>query len=175
MQQIQVSDLRTVLNQDRAGEAIILDVRTPGEYQSERIEGTANIPLSEIDRHLDNLRNYNHIYVHCASGARSSQACEKLNTLGLDNIVNVEGGLSAWKNEGFPVYRSTNAPLPLNQQVQVAAGSLILTGVTLGAIVNPIFMGISAFVGAGLTYAGLSGNCGMAILLARMPWNRATT
>lgn len=173
MQQIQVSDLKTVLSQDRAGDAIILDVRSPGEYQSERIEGTSNIPLNEIERHVHNLSNYKHIYVHCASGARSQQACQKLDTLGLDNIVNVEGGLSAWKNAGFPVYRSTKAPLPLNQQVQVAAGSLILTGVALGVAVNPAFIGLSAFVGAGLTFAGLTGNCAMGVLLAQMPWNRA--
>ena len=174
MQNIEVSHLKEVLNQDRAGEAIILDVRTAGEYQSEHIDGTANIPLNEIDRHVNNLRGYKHIYVHCASGNRSSQACQKLNTLGLDNIVNVEGGLSAWKQAGFPVYRSTRAVLPINQQVQVAAGSLILLGVTLGTLINPLFIGISAFVGAGLTFAGLSGTCTMGLILARMPWNRAT-
>jgi len=175
MQTIDVSQLRTVLGQDRAGDAIILDVRTAGEYQSEHIEGTANIPLSEIDNHTENLRHYRHIYVHCASGNRSSQACQKLNTLGLDNIVNVSGGISAWKQAGFPVYKSTRAILPINQQVQVVAGSLILLGVILSLLVHPALIGISAFVGAGLTFAGLSGTCTMGLILARMPWNRATT
>ena len=175
MQSIQVDQLRQVMQQDQAGEAIILDVRTAGEYQAERIEGTANIPLDEINRHLDNLRGYKHVYVHCASGNRSNQACQKLDTLGLDNIVNVEGGINAWKQAGFPVYRSTRATLPIPQQVHVAAGSLVLTGVVLGTLVNPVFYGISAFVGAGLTFAGLSGTCMMGLLLARMPWNRPTT
>ena len=174
MQKIQVTQLKDVLNQDRAGEAIILDVRTSGEYQSEHIEGTANIPLSEIDRHIDNLKQYKHIFIHCASGNRSSQACQKLGTLGLDNIVNVEGGLSAWKQAGFPVYRSTRATLPINQQVHVAAGTLILSGMVLGTLINPALYGISAFVGAGLTFAGLTGTCTMGLILARMPWNRAT-
>lgn len=174
MQRVQVHELKNILGQDRADEAIILDVRTPSEYASERIEGTVNIPLNEIDRHIDNLRHYKHVYVHCASGGRSSQACEKLNTFGLENMVNVEGGLSAWKTAGFPIYRSTKAPLPLNQQVHVAAGSLVLLGTTLGTLINPAFVGIAAFVGAGLTFAGLTGNCMMGLLLARMPWNRTT-
>ncbi len=173
MQSIQVSQLRDVMQQDRAGEAIILDVRTAGEYQGERIEGTSNIPLDDIKRHIDTLKGYKHVYVHCASGNRSSQACQRLDTLGLDNIVNVEGGINAWKQAGFPVYRSTRATLPIQQQVHVAAGSLVLTGVVLGTVVNPAFYAVSAFVGAGLTYAGLSGTCMMGLLLARMPWNQA--
>jgi hypothetical protein len=58
------------------------------------------------------------------------------------------------------------------RQVQIVAGLLVLTGVVLGFVLNPAFFGISAFVGAGLTFAGISGWCGMAKLLALMPWNR---
>jgi rhodanese-related sulfurtransferase len=173
MQTIQVATFRDVLNQDHAGDAVILDVRTPSEHNSERILGTTNIPLDEIEKHLDELRGYKHVYVHCASGNRSSQACQKLSTLGLDNIINVEGGLSAWKDAGFPIFKNESAPLPIPQQVHVVAGSLVLTGAVLGLLLNPLFILISAFVGAGLTYAGLSGTCMMGVLLARMPWNRA--
>ena len=173
MQTIQVNALKNVLSQERAGDAIILDVRTPAEYNGERIEGTANIPLDQINQHIDTLRDYKHIYVHCASGNRSSQACQKLGTLGLDNIVNVEGGISAWKDAGFPVFRSTKATLPIQQQVHIVAGSLAFTGAVLGLIINPAFVLISAFVGAGLTFAGVTGTCTMGLILARMPWNRA--
>jgi len=173
MQTIQVNALKTVLNQDRAGDAIILDVRTPAEYNGEHIEGTANIPLDEINKHVDTLRGYKHIYVHCASGNRSTQACQKLDTLGLDNIINVEGGISAWKDAGFPVFRNRKATLPIMQQVQIVAGSLAFMGAVLGLIINPAFVLISAFVGAGLTFAGVTGTCTMGLILARMPWNRA--
>ena len=173
MQTIQASELRNLITAENLTEAVIIDVRTPGEYNSEHIDGTSNVPLDEIDRHIDNLRHYKHVYVHCASGNRSTQACEKLNTLGLDNIVNVAGGINAWKDAGFPIYRSTKATLPIPQQVQVAAGSLVLIGVILSYVVNPLFALISGFVGAGLTFAGLSGTCTLGLILARMPWNRA--
>ncbi len=173
MQTIQANQLRDLIQQDNLSEAVIIDVRTPAEYQGEHIDGTSNVPLDEIERHVENLRGYKHVYVHCASGNRSTQACQKLDSLGLDNIVNVAGGISAWKDAGFPVYKNTKATLPIPQQVHVAAGSLVLTGVVLGFLVNPLFVLISGFVGAGLTYAGLSGTCMMGLLLARMPWNRA--
>ena len=173
MQTIQVNALKDVLKTDNAGEAIILDVRTPAEYNAEHIEGTANIPLDQIDQHLNTLRGYKHIYVHCASGNRSTQACRKLDTLGMDNIINVEGGLSAWKSEGFPIFRSRKSVLPIMQQVQIVAGSLAFMGAVLGLIINPAFVLISAFVGAGLTFAGATGTCTMGLILARMPWNRA--
>lgn len=172
MQTIEASQLRNLLKQDSLEDAVILDVRTPTEYAGERIDGTANIPLDEIERHVENLRRYKHVYVHCASGMRSTQACEKLNTLGLDNIVNVIGGINAWKDAGFPVYRSTKATLPINQQIQLAAGSMALTGGLL-SFVNGWFALIPVGVGLGLTYAGYSGTCMMGLLLTRMPWNRA--
>lgn len=173
MQTIQANQLRELIRQDNLGEAVIIDVRTANEYRNERIDGTANVPLDEIERHVDNLRQYKHVYVHCASGGRSSQACQKLNTLGLDNIVNVQGGINAWKDAGFPVYRSTKYTLPIQQQVQIAAGSLVLLGVILSTLVHPLWLGLSAFVGAGLTFAGVTGTCTMGLILARMPWNRA--
>lgn len=67
----------------------------------------------------------------------------------------------------------TKQPLELMRQVQMAAGGLILTGAALGTFVHPSFYGLCAFVGAGLFLAGATGFCGMARLLAVMPWNRA--
>jgi rhodanese-related sulfurtransferase len=172
MQMIQANELRDLVRQDNLSEAVIIDVRTPSEYRSEHIDGASNVPLSEIDRHVENLRRYKHVYVHCASGNRSIQACEKLNSLGLDNLVNVAGGINAWKDAGFPIYKDKSAPLPIMQQVQVAAGSLVLVGVLMSLIVNPLWVLLSGFVGAGLTFAGFSGTCTMGLILARMPWNR---
>ena len=169
---ISVAELREMLHGEAADDALILDVRTRGEYKGEHIMGTTNIPLDEIQHHTDELRRYRHVYIHCASGNRSTQACHKLDSLGLENMVNVQGGIQSWKDAGFPVFRDSKAPLPMMQQVQVAAGSLVLTGVSLSVLIDPLLLGISAFVGGGLTYAGLSGNCMMAKLLGRMPWNQ---
>jgi hypothetical protein len=62
--------------------------------------------------------------------------------------------------------------LPVDRQVQLIAGTMVLIGVTLGTLVNPWFLVIAAFFGAGLTFAGATGTCGLALLLLRMPWNR---
>lgn len=72
----------------------------------------------------------------------------------------------------MPIVEDKSQPLPLMRQVQIAAGALILLGVVLGYAVNSGFFLLSGFVGAGLTFAGLTGFCGMARLLAVMPWNR---
>jgi rhodanese-related sulfurtransferase len=86
----------------------------------------------------------------------------------------VEGGIEAWKKAGLPIAKDRSQPIEIQRQVQIAAGSLVLLGVVLGLAVSPAFYAVSAFVGAGLTFAGFSGWCGMATLLARMPWNRTT-
>jgi rhodanese-related sulfurtransferase len=87
----------------------------------------------------------------------------------------VDGGIEAWKKAGLPVLRDARQPMEMQRQVQITAGTLVLLGVVLGHFASPAFYAISAFVGAGLTFAGISGWCGMAKLLALMPWNRSTT
>jgi rhodanese-related sulfurtransferase len=174
MQTVDVSQLRNMLQNETAADALVIDVRTPAEYRRENIVGVVNMPLDKIDEYVDDLRDYKHVYVHCASGNRSQQACQKLNTLGLNNIVNVTGGISAWKDAGFHTKENKSAPLPIMQQVQIAAGSLVLLGVLLSAFVTPYFVLLSAFVGAGLVFAGFSGTCTMGLILSRAPWNRRT-
>jgi rhodanese-related sulfurtransferase len=170
---ITVQELRNLLKEDRAADTLVLDVRTAAEFQQERIIGVTNIPLDELEKHVDKLRDYKHIYVHCASGNRSGQACQRLHQIGLDNIVNVDGGMQAWKSAGFPVFRKPGIAMPIGQQVQLAAGSLVVIGVLLALLVDPNFILLSGFVGAGLMFAGVSGTCTLGLLLARMPWNRA--
>jgi len=172
MQAIQVNQLKQLLSEDNAADAIILDVRTRSEHAGERIVGATNIPLDEIEHHIDDLRHYKHIYIHCNSGNRSVQACQKLDSLGLNNLVNVEGGIQAWKQAGFPIFKNTKAPLPIMQQVQVAAGSFVVGGVALSQLVDPLFLAISGFVGAGLVFSGMTGTCTLGVILSRMPWNR---
>lgn len=170
---ITVHELKELLKSDSAADTLVLDVRTQAEFQSERIIGVTNIPLDELEQHVDDLKQYRHLYVHCNSGMRSGQACQKLSQLGLTNIINVDGGMQAWKSAGFPIFKKPRIALPINQQVQIAAGSLVLTGVILSYLLGESFIFLSAFVGAGLIFAGLSGTCTLGLLLARMPWNRA--
>jgi rhodanese-related sulfurtransferase len=98
-------------------------------------------------------------------------ACEKLQAAGYTNVVNVEGGTKAWDEAGLPVVRGQKA-ISLERQVRIAAGTLVLIGALLGYFAHPYWIGLSAFVGAGLIFAGVTDTCGMAMLLARMPWNR---
>jgi rhodanese-related sulfurtransferase len=84
----------------------------------------------------------------------------------------LEGGIDAWIAAGLPTEHDRKAPLEIMRQVQIVAGMLVLAGVALGATVSPGFLLLSGFVGAGLTFAGATGFCGMARLLALAPWNR---
>ncbi len=105
---------------------------------------------------------------------RTAGACERLAARVEGDAYVLDGGLDAWSKTGLPVEENRKAPLEINRQVQIAAGLLILTGVVLGFLVAPGWFGISAFVGAGLTFAGLTGTCAMARLLMLAPWNRST-
>jgi rhodanese-related sulfurtransferase len=110
------------------------------------------------------------LYVICRSGSRGKQACEKFLAAGYTNIINVEGGTQAWDQSGLPVVRGKKA-ISLERQVRIAAGLLVLIGSVLG-VFYPYWIGLSAFVGAGLTFAGITDTCGMGMILARMPWNQ---
>lgn len=121
-----------------------------------------------------NLRAEQVIF-HCQSGKRTQNAANKLSAIAAPaQVWLLEGGIDGWKAAGLPVAKDSSQPLPLMRQVQIAAGSLALLGVILGYAVNSAFFLLSGFVGAGLILAGLTGFCGMARLLDKMPWNRRT-
>lgn len=153
----------------------LIDVRTPVEYREVHVETARNVPLDQLDAPvLFEARNGSAsepLYVICHSGSRGQQACEKLLKAGFTNVINVEGGTSACIKAGLPVVRGKKA-VSLERQVRIAAGSLVLLGAGLGWFVHPAFFGLSAFVGAGLVFAGITDTCGMALVLARMPWNQ---
>ncbi|MEI6221820.1 MAG: rhodanese-like domain-containing protein [bacterium] len=172
MQSITVQELKSVLDQGKREDILVLDVRTPAEHRGERILGVTNIPVQEIGKHLDELKKYKQVYVHCASGNRSGSACVQMAQYGLPNAINVSGGITEWKKEGFPVLSSGKQVIPVMRQVQIIAGSLVLLGVILSLVIHPGFIYLSGFVGAGLLFAGLSGFCTMAVVLEKMPWNR---
>lgn len=162
-----------------AGEAVeLIDVRTPVEYREVRCPLARNVPLAGLDPAAVMSARQGPaaapLYVICRSGSRGRQACEKFRAAGFDNVVNVEGGTLAWAECGLPVVRGKKA-MSLERQVRLAAGLLVLLGVGLGFAVHPVFLGVSAFVGAGLVFAGVTDTCGMGLLLARMPWNRVAS
>ena len=159
----------------RAGNPVeLIDVRTPVEFREVHVSFAKNVPLDQFsaqDIAAKRAEMTEPLYVICKSGSRGRQACEKLVAAGYHNCVNVEGGTSAWDEAGLPVVRGQKA-MSLERQVRIAAGSLVLIGAALGFFVSPYWIGLSAFVGAGLVFAGVTDTCGMAMLLARMPWNR---
>jgi len=152
----------------------LIDVRTPVEFREVHVEFARNLPLDQLDpkaaMQSRNGSTDEPLYVVCRSGSRGQQACDKFQKAGFSNVVNVEGGTLACVDAGLPVVRGKKA-VSLERQVRIAAGSLVLLGAVLGAFVHPGFIGISAFVGAGLVFSGITDTCGMGMILARMPWN----
>jgi rhodanese-related sulfurtransferase len=150
----------------------LIDVREYAEFAGGRIAGAKLLPLDELEKRHAELDHTKPIYVMCRTGMRSREAQKKLKSLGFTNVFNVAGGFEAWKKEDLPFERDENAPWSLERQVRFTAGLLVLLGVVLALAIHPYFIVISAFVGAGLTFAGATDWCGMALLLAKMPWNR---
>lgn len=151
----------------------LIDVRTPVEYAEIHVEGARSVPLDTLDPHtLASGRNGEPLYVICRSGSRAAKAYEKLQAAGVESVFSVEGGTLAWEGAGLPVVRGRNV-ISLERQVRIAAGLLVVLGVVLGWLIHPGFAALSGFVGAGLVFAGMTDTCGMGLLLAKMPWNRA--
>jgi rhodanese-related sulfurtransferase len=153
----------------------LVDVRTPVEYAEVHVSQARNEPLDQFDPNSllasGQLPKDQPVYLLCRSGARATKAAEKFSKAGLDNAVVVEGGTLAWIEAGLPIARGTVKVISLERQVRIVAGSLVLTGVLLAIFVHPYFIGLSAFVGAGLIFAGITDWCGMGLLLAKLPWN----
>ena len=167
---------RDVAAKRQGGEAVeLIDVRTPVEYREVHCPFARNVPLSDLDpKAVMTARSGTAgapLYVICKSGSRGRQACEKFLSAGYANVVNVEGGTSAWAECGLPVNRGRKA-ISLERQVRIAAGTLVFLGAVLGYFIGPYFIGLSAFVGAGLVFAGVTDTCAMGLMIARMPWNR---
>ncbi|HEV3259775.1 MAG TPA: rhodanese-like domain-containing protein [Gemmataceae bacterium] len=159
----------------RNGKIDLIDVRTPVEFREVHAANARNVPLDRLDpATVMQARNGNKdepLYLICRSGSRGRQACEKFLAAGFINVVNVDGGTLACVEAGLPVVRGKTA-ISLERQVRIAAGSLVLLGVLLGWLVHSAFLGLSAFVVAGLLFAGITDTCGMGMILARMPWNQ---
>jgi rhodanese-related sulfurtransferase len=159
----------------QAGQNVeLIDVRTPVEFREVHLGCARNVPLDQLDVAkiaAGREGSSQPLYVICRSGSRGKQACERFLAAGYTNVVNVDGGTQAWDQAGLTVVRGKKA-ISLERQVRIAAGSLVLIGSLLGVIAHPYWIGLSAFVGAGLVFAGITDTCGMGMILARMPWNQ---
>ena len=158
------------------GPAQLLDVRTPGEFAAAHVPGAKLIPLDDLDpAAFQRQRGAEEtpVYVLCQSGARARKAIDKLERAGVRGCVLVEGGTQGWMDAGLPVERSPSKVLPLMRQVQIFVGLVTAVGAALALAVYPLFAIIPLLTGCGLLFAGITGLCGMALLLAKMPWNRA--
>ena len=169
MQDVEVTTLKVWLER---GEALLIDVREPSEYAAEHIPEARLLPLSTFDPMRVPQEAGKKVVLHCVMGMRSAQAGQKLLDAGFTTVYNFRGGVQAWKDAGYTTTRGQRTPLSLPRQVQIISGSLVLLGTLLGVIASPWFLLLSAVMGVGLVYAGVSGTCGMATLLARLPYNQ---
>jgi rhodanese-related sulfurtransferase len=154
--------------------ADLIDVRTPAEYREIHVRGAHLIPLTHLS--VEAVRDSRPsdaegpTYVVCQSGVRAGKAVATLTAAGHEAVV-VAGGTDACIAAGLPVVRG-QAAMSLERQVRIAAGSLVVIGVSLGVLVSPWWLLLAGFVGAGLIFAGVTNTCGMGMLLAKLPWNR---
>jgi rhodanese-related sulfurtransferase len=172
---IRPGELHDLLAAGRAAE--LLDVRTPPEYSAAHVAGAKLVPLDEFDPAAFLKRRGagdQPVYVICQTGGRARRAIEKFQSAGFNNCVLVEGGTQAWMDAGLPVVRGHSNVLPLMRQVQIVVGLLSAAGALLALTVNAWFALIPLVMGSGLCFAGLTGICGLALVLAKMPWNRST-
>jgi len=165
---ITVEELAGVLGGAEA--PLVVDVRLPAEYRSVHLEPSVLLPLDEITRRRGELPRDRQLVLVCRTGARARLAVAQL--AGFRTRV-LEGGIAAWQEAGHPVVEG-KSHMSLERQVRVAAGALACTGGALAVAVSPWFGLLPAFVGAGLVYAGITDRCGMAMLLARLPYNRGS-
>lgn len=156
----------------KSGIAVLVDIREPDEYAREHIPGAISLPISALSDAELRLDARQQAIFHCKSGMRTDSNCAALSQQIDGEAFMLEGGLDAWRALGLPIAKDVKAPIAINRQVQITAGGLILLGVLLGWTLSPTWFGLSAFVGAGLLFAGVSGWCGMATLLQAMPWNK---
>jgi rhodanese-related sulfurtransferase len=155
-----------------AQEALLLDVRTPAEFEESHIEGAVLHPLHTLSvAEIKELtKDSSQCIVVCRSGGRATQAFQKLTQEGFSKAVVLEGGMMAWQAAGLPTIEGRKT-ISLERQVRIAAGALVLIGVILGFTISPAWYALSGFIGAGLMFAGITDTCGMGMVLARMPWN----
>ncbi len=168
MQNISPAEARAKLEN---GSAVLFDVRSATEYAQSRIPGATLCPADSLNPSLSRYAGDKEAIFYCGSGRRTELNRDSIVACGFDKTFVIDGGLGAWSKAGLPI-DGTHGGLDLQRQVQIVVGLLVLATVLLAYLVSTYFLIATAFIGAGLFTAGLTGFCGMAILISRMPWNR---
>jgi rhodanese-related sulfurtransferase len=151
----------------------LLDVRTPGEFETVHIPGSYNVPLDDLAEHGATIAAIDEpVVLVCRTGGRATKAESTLAGLGMGNLMVLDGGIAAWDQHGLPVRRGAAPRWSLERQVRLAAGAMVLVAILLSVVVAEAKW-IAGFVGAGLTFAALTDTCAMGMLLAKLPYNRA--
>ncbi|OCB08347.1 sulfurtransferase [Mycolicibacterium porcinum] len=153
----------------------VIDVRTPGEFETAHIPGAYNVPLDLLQEHRDEIAQHldEDVVLVCRSGQRATTAGQTLRDAGLPNVSILDGGMTAWQDKGFGVRRGVQR-WDLERQVRLVAGSIVLSSV-LGSIASPKLKWVAAGIGAGLTTAALTNTCAMGMMLAKLPYNRGAS
>ncbi len=170
VERVKPTELRELLEHGKRLQ--LIDVRSPREYDEGHVPGAVNVPLEQVEARLGDLHPHDPAVLICQSGKRADLGRELLERHRTDLIV-LEGGTGAWVRAGLPVVKTAGSRLPLMRQVQIGAGGMAFVGAALGYFVNTAWNFLAMFVGAGLLVAGTTGFCGMANVLAVMPWNKA--
>lgn len=173
MKHISVPAFKEVIESEANNPTVaFINVCTAAEYKEKHIKGVRSVPLDSLSSHLHELNQKKTVYIHCRSGNRGRQAIEKLQSLGVTaELVNVEGGLLAWEEAGFETGSHTSR-LPIMRQVFIGAGGMVLVGIILTHFFQYNFLLLPLVVSLGLLVSGITGWCGLALLLSKMPWNK---
>ena len=161
---------------DERADVRLLDVRTPGEYETMHIRGSYNVPLDLLGEHAREIQENvdEPVVLVCQSGSRARKAREALEGAKMPNLHILEGGVNGWVSSDKPVNRGPER-ISMERQVRIAAGGMAALGGLLALTVNRRFGVLPAFVGSGLVFAGVTDTCGMAALLAKLPYNQAAS
>lgn len=167
---ISAEELKSFQN---TADILIVDIRELDEFNREHMPNALHAPLSRINKEKQvHAKPGQTVVFHCQAGTRTCQAKEQLASLGLDTIYILDGGINAWKKSGGQTICNSKAPIPLMRQVQMIVGFMVLLGIALAHFISPFFIWISAFFGAGLLFAGITGFCGLAKVLLLFPYNK---
>lgn len=170
IQTVGVAEAQALLQQPNT---LVLDVRTPGEFETAHIDGAVNIPVDQLDPHLREIVSNagGTMVLVCQSGGRAEQAATKLSRHGKQDVVLLAGGMNAWQETGAPVRRGEVQRWALERQVRLVAGSIVFTSVVASIWVPPLKW-VGAGIGFGLVFASVSNTCMMGMLLSKLPYNR---
>lgn len=171
IKQKSVQEINKLIN---GGACQIVDVREYSEFETEKIQQAKLVSPSNFERQIEEIDRSQPVYLMCRSGNRAKQAAEKLIKRGFGDVHVIEGGMLAWESANLPTVKGASKVWSLERQVRFAAGSLVVLGTILSLLIHPYFIALSAFVGAGLVFAAVTDTCGMAMMLAKMPWNKTT-